>query len=886
MFPSLDMKKHRKTPKMLMIAFLVMSIFVILGTKSAAAQTRTKTVEFFVGQDQTSGTGIAANTFWNPAAFTVDLPDAISSATVIKSAWVDYTFQSVATGNPGVVTLGLTPSGLSETTFASVAYTSSGENYSINVKGDFTTAVRAKIQNSGTASFAFRARVAGVARKMENAKMFITYEYDDSATTQLQTIKYRIGQNNGNVAVGAAGVTFTSLSFAVAENSPVVVSAWSEIKGRVIATGTTDNTFAVNYDSDSASNYYLDNAGGTDDQLINIMHNKPSITLNATHTLKVAATAGYQMNLLSAEQTITYKFNYADSTSLTRTAEFMLYSNGTRASATALNATTTINIPEDSPSVRNVYLRGTAHAVASSTLGLAARLGASAPTPSVAYAYTAATETQHNFWLLSGDINDLGSLVQGNNQISARFSGTVTSRSMTVCITYTFDKDSSVQNGSAIFFGKQQTTYNSADTASVPVAVSGIVQSGSYGSYVGANIITGVTTDRAANISVQPTATSTYNWDSNGEYQWAVFYHKNSGGEVSGSGTYTVNLNSTSNKVANCVLAVSWRYVLAGTINVSSTGSQVTSASIPSNNKYIGGAFTLNLDEGNSTVSSIMISETGTVSANTNLSDAKLYYETASTCNYDGTESQFGSAQNFNSSQQATFNGGVDIGTSQVCFYVVLDIGNGASGGQTVDVQVTNPSADITVSDGAVSPATPVAIAGSTTLIAGTLTVDMVDSGGNPVSNPAISFASKNFSWSVQQSDATLGNSSQRIRVNNTTGTATWTLSIAATAGTGALWNSGSNTYDFNGNSLTGRLQIDSSSSTITPQGGCSTTGLAKGGAVYFQQGIQDSINIIVAGSSTQTGCYWDVTGVDVLQEIPQAQPVGSYSIDMTLTVI
>lgn len=166
---------------------------------------------------------------------------------------------------------------------------------------------------------------------------------------------------------------------------------------------------------------------------------------------------------------------------------------------------------------------------------------------------------------------------------------------------------------------------------------------------------------------------------------------------------------------------------------------------------------------------------------------------------------------------------------------------------------------------------------------AGSLSVDIVDSGGSPVSSPSVSFSNRSFSWSTQQSTGTLGVSSQKIRVDNASASSSWTLSISATSGPTALWQSGGNNYDFNGSSSTGRLQVDASISTITPQSGCSSSGLSKGSATYFAQGSQDSINLVVA-SSAQTSCYWDITGVSLSQDIPSSQATGSYSIGMTLT--
>ncbi len=570
-----------------------------------AAGTKTKTIEFFVGQDQTSGTGVAAAANKN-FVFTVDLPDAITSPTMIKSAWIDYTFQGASTAAPGVVTLGLTPSGFSETVFTSASYLSSTENYTIRVKPDFTAAMQAAMQTAGTKSITFRANVAGVPRKMENAKMFITYDYDDTAPTQITTIKYRIGQAPGNVAVGATGVTFTSPTMTVTENTPVVVSAWSEIRGHVPATGTVDSTFTVNYDADAVSNYYLDNAGSTDSQAIYILHPKTAISLNATHNLKVAATAGYQMNLVSAEQVLTYKFNYSASTLLMQTSEIMLGSDGNKASATPLDVLDTITLPENTISIKNVYLRGTGHAALNGTFGLAAQQGISLPTPVTNYAYTASTEVMNNFWVLSDDINDLGSMVQGDNVISATFTGTMSSRAAQAVITYSFPKTSPIQSGAATFWAEQQTAYGTTGTPVVNINIAGSPVSGSYRSYTWANSVNGVTLDRVASISVDPTPPNTYNWNSTGEYQWLLFFDKNLANEIVGNGAYTINLGSTGSNVMAAVEQVSWRYG-AATTNIGNGTNPGNTIIAPSGPITDLDAFTLTTTEGTDTVTAVTV---------------------------------------------------------------------------------------------------------------------------------------------------------------------------------------------------------------------------------------------------------------------------------------
>ena len=180
---------------------------------------------------------------------------------------------------------------------------------------------------------------------------------------------------------------------------------------------------------------------------------------------------------------------------------------------------------------------------------------------------------------------------------------------------------------------------------------------------------------------------------------------------------------------------------------------------------------------------------------------------------------------------------------------------------------------------------------------AGTLSVDIVDAGGSPVVSPGITMGATALSFTYQTTNGTFGASAQKIRVDNTTGNAQWSLSLAATAGPTAFWHGTPADYDFNdptanagdgpdADSLGGQMTINPSGATITPKSGCTNTGLTLGSSASYSQGVTDSITILSAGSSAGTNCYWDTTGIAVSQTIPKEQSAASdYNINMTLTV-
>ncbi|HEY5442789.1 MAG TPA: hypothetical protein VIJ68_04585 [Candidatus Saccharimonadales bacterium] len=182
----------------------------------------------------------------------------------------------------------------------------------------------------------------------------------------------------------------------------------------------------------------------------------------------------------------------------------------------------------------------------------------------------------------------------------------------------------------------------------------------------------------------------------------------------------------------------------------------------------------------------------------------------------------------------------------------------------------------------------------------GSLGVDIVDGSGVSVASPSVTMFGITASGTCQTGSGALGTATQQIRVSNTTVTPGWTLSIAATAGATANWSSGTATYDFNdgsgspagcgdgadADSLAGQLSISPALATITPQSGCATTGLTKGSASAFNQGVTDNITLLSASTSASMNCYWDFTSVLLAQTVPDLQPIGVYSLPMTITVV
>ncbi len=176
---------------------------------------------------------------------------------------------------------------------------------------------------------------------------------------------------------------------------------------------------------------------------------------------------------------------------------------------------------------------------------------------------------------------------------------------------------------------------------------------------------------------------------------------------------------------------------------------------------------------------------------------------------------------------------------------------------------------------------------------------DIVDGSGDSVADPAFPLNAHTLSFDCESVSGTFASSSQQIRVRNYFTAEDWSLTLAATGGATASWSGGSTDYDFNDNSgspggcddggdsdsLAGQMSLDPSAGTLTPKSGCSSTGITKGSSSSFIEGTTDDLTILSGTTASDTDCYWDLTGIDVSQQIPGDQPAGSYSINLTLTL-
>ncbi len=233
-----------------------------------------------------------------------------------------------------------------------------------------------------------------------------------------------------------------------------------------------------------------------------------------------------------------------------------------------------------------------------------------------------------------------------------------------------------------------------------------------------------------------------------------------------------------------------WTFTLP-TITISATGTQATSTPLPAST-YMGGAFQAVSNIGINSITSISLTQSGSLSTS-QISSVKIYYkESAAGICYAGTvfpagTTLFGTGTVW-SQNKVTLNGTMSVGTNPVCLYVIFDLTGTVSFANLffdVDLQIIDPVNDITSDQVTVLPSTPVDITGVTMIV------------GGSSGYPTISFSAASTSVSTVSGSTTLSWS---------TGYYPHTCTASGDNGTGGEWITGTSLNTTSGSALTGAL--------------------------------------------------------------------------------
>lgn len=466
-----------KPVSVLTIITLISTAIIIVPVKKATANpgTKTKTVEFFIGQDSSTGIATATTKTYgtSPNNVTISLPDAISG-TPIRSAWIEYN-TVISAVDSSATQFQLGQQGQSLTTLSSPnVIDTTGESQPAFFRLDAKTVLDGFVSGAGSWNIEFSTQITGPMRYGENAKLFITYDYNDQASTQIKTVKYHIGAATA-VMNTATPANFTLQALNLPEASVNIRSSFAETRGYVSA--ATPNPFSITtqWAGDSANSSSFNNT--TNSYGFLILSNTASLNPSSPKNFTVSTpTANAAVSGVNSIITVTFEFNYDSSTELTESFETLLTQSTLTGSTAAITGTTPVSIPESTISVLDAYLeaRAVQTNTAARTLAINAQMN-SAPASATNVSFNANQGETDGFSTLTYDVkSNLSTLTTGNNTIGYRFNSSAVAniRGLRLILTYKYDKASTTdENEDAEFFIAQQTaastTWSQGFTANV-----------------------------------------------------------------------------------------------------------------------------------------------------------------------------------------------------------------------------------------------------------------------------------------------------------------------------------------------------------------------------------------------------------------------------------
>ena len=276
--------------------------------------TRVKTVEYFFEIDTSD---LATATRRDFSAITVYIPESSPTFRSV-SAHVSCTTTSATNTTAFLGGIKLGAVAFSDTS-VSETVSASGETYSIETMFDFTSYFTTNW--SGTSmSCQVGVQYTGPTTRNHTVKLLITYEYDDSATTRLKTVRIPIESGNGVLSTtweSVGGTTPIIDTNDLPEASVTIRQAALTLLAQEDTASTTDFTVEYRINGGTAQTFWAAEAG-TNAALSIISHNDVTADLSTTaYSLEAqTVTQTNRVTDLCGVLTITYEYDHSSSTSI------------------------------------------------------------------------------------------------------------------------------------------------------------------------------------------------------------------------------------------------------------------------------------------------------------------------------------------------------------------------------------------------------------------------------------------------------------------------------------------------------------------------------------------------------------------------------------------
>ena len=265
------------------------------------------------------------NTLTNLTQITIYLPE--TGTKTFRSVVAHVTFDDIITATGGTLTTKTLNFRLGAAAYTSIAnantLTNSGENISFHLTADYTSHFTTNwTGTSMTADFQLQINQStGTTTGMVNVgvTLEITYEYDDTSTTQVKTVMIPLNAPVSNITTGAVTYdTFPALDTYLPETSKTYRNMFIIVQGNEHRNAaTTDHTMTINLGASTVTTGNYEGALASDRWFRYVWNLTAAgfTATNATQNFQLSATVA-RVNHPQCYAVITYEYNESTSTSI------------------------------------------------------------------------------------------------------------------------------------------------------------------------------------------------------------------------------------------------------------------------------------------------------------------------------------------------------------------------------------------------------------------------------------------------------------------------------------------------------------------------------------------------------------------------------------------
>lgn len=275
--------------------------------------TRQKTIQYAFPMLASASDAVVTNF----TQITVYIPETVVA---FRSCFIEFGSQDIVTATGGTITewrVGFRLGAAGYTTATELNdLTNSGENlatmFLVDMTSHFTTNWTGTSMTADCQVYIDQSTGTTLGQRNCTAILYITYDYDDTATTHIKTVMLPLDSPTSNLQIALTEIgtnQVPNLDSLLPETSKTYRDIFFVIDvNESAAGGTTDFTMGASLDAEAEAAFGTTERGLGSDRFVRFVWRRTDMTTNATHAFKLRCAATSAFNHASITLVVTYEF--------------------------------------------------------------------------------------------------------------------------------------------------------------------------------------------------------------------------------------------------------------------------------------------------------------------------------------------------------------------------------------------------------------------------------------------------------------------------------------------------------------------------------------------------------------------------------------------------